>query len=114
MPREFGRNVRIAEIIRRLAAPELATVARTHALGLVTITDVEVSADLTTARIFVSVYGANDTPNLAPLREALPAVRTLAARTMRIRKIPQLALEFDDSVARGARIAELLQPINKS
>lgn len=111
MPREFGRHVRIAEVIRRVAAPELDGVARTHALGMVTVTGVEVSRDLTRALILVSVYGHGDAPpNLAPLRAALPALRSLIARAMRIRKIPQLALALDESIGRGARIAELLAP----
>jgi ribosome-binding factor A len=60
------------------------------------------------AKIFVSVLNPSSDRTLTILREALPQIRSAVAHSLRIKKIPQLALELDQSVANGARIAALL------
>lgn len=110
MPREFGRNVRIAEAIHRAAAPVLAAAAREARLGMVTITGVDVASDLKHARIFVSVLGGPPLAEaLTNLRGVLPRLRTLVAGELRLKRLPELHLESDESVARGVRISELLR-----
>ena len=109
MPREFPRHVRIAQAIHRILAPEFTRLARAAGSGMTTITDVDVAGDLSVARIFVSVYGEQtDRATLQPFREALPQMRALIARDLRLKKVPTLSLVFDESVTRGARISELL------
>lgn len=110
MPREFGRNVRIAEAIQRIAAPLLTAIAREKKLGMVTITDVEVAGDLTLARIFVGVLGTPaETDAMGELRAMLPRIRTAVAQDLRLKKVPNLKLAEDTSAARSVRIAELLK-----
>ncbi|MSR13550.1 MAG: 30S ribosome-binding factor RbfA [Gammaproteobacteria bacterium] len=109
MPREFTRNVRIAEAIRRITAPEIDSLARAAGLGMVTITDVNVASDLSIACIYVSVYGTSSAPTkLEPLRDALPQLRSKVAHELRLKKMPKLIFELDKSVSHGARISELL------
>ena len=111
MPREFGRNIRIAEAIRRITAPHLTSLARDYALGMISITNVAVAGDLSTAKIAVSVLGNSaESEVLRKLRAHLPQLRTVVARELRLKKIPMLYLEEDRTMARGARIAELLNP----
>lgn len=111
MAREFTRNVRIAEAIRRITAPEVDALARAAGLGMVTITEVDVASDLSVACIFVSVLSNHaDSPKLDALRLALPRLRSKVAQELRLKKMPKLTLEFDPSVARSARISELLAP----
>ncbi len=109
MPREFPRHVRIAQAIHRILAPEFTRLARAAGVGMTTITDVTVASDLSVATLFVSVYGEQaKSAALEPLRAALPQMRSLIARDLRLKKVPTLVLEFDETVARGARISELL------
>ena len=112
MAREFTRNVRIAEAIRRITAPEVDALARSAGLGMVTITKVDVASDLSVACVFVSVLSshADTAPKLDALRLALPRLRSKVARELRLKKMPKLTLAFDESVARSARISELLAP----
>jgi len=110
MPREFGRNVRIADAIQRVAAPLVTALAREHKMGMVTITGVDVAADLTVAHLFVSVLGAPpDMDAIGLLREALPRIRTAVAQELRLKKVPALKLSVDSSAERSVRIAELLR-----
>lgn len=110
MPREFGRNVRIADAIQRVAAPLVTALAREHRLGMATITGVDVAADLTVAHLFVSVLGAPEgTDAIALLREELPWIRTAVAQELRLKKVPALRISIDGSAARSVRISELLR-----
>lgn len=110
MPREFGRNVRVAETIQRIAAPVIAGLARDHGWGMVTVTDVAVATDMTVATVFVSVLGKDDAaPVVAAMKPFMPQVRAAVARDLRLKKCPTLHVAEDRSIVRGARIAALLR-----
>lgn len=110
MPREFPRKVRVAESIQRLLAEPLAQAGRDAGLGMLTVTDVEVATDLSTATVFVSAFGAGATHDkiLATLRDLRADMRQRIARDLRMRKAPTVSFAIDDSIANGARISELL------
>lgn len=110
MPREFGRNVRVAETIQRIAAPVMAGLAREHGWGMVTVTEVVVATDMTVATVFVSVLGKDDaSPVVAAMKPFMPQVRAAVARDLRLKKCPALHVAEDRSIVRGARIAALLR-----
>ena len=110
MPREFGRNVRVAETIQRIAAPVVADLAREHGWGMVTVTDVAVATDMTVATLFISVLGqARPIDVVTEMRGFLPQVRSAVARDLRLKKCPALQVVEDRSIVQGARIAQLLK-----
>ncbi|HEY2915971.1 MAG TPA: 30S ribosome-binding factor RbfA [Candidatus Limnocylindrales bacterium] len=82
-------------------------------IGFVTITDVETAPDLSHAQVWVSVIGqpAERTASLAALRRAMPYVRRLLGQRLRLRRIPELHLRFDDTTERGTRVLKLLSEI---
>lgn len=110
MPREFPRKVRIAESIKRLLAEPLALAARDAGLGMLTVTDVEVTSDLSNATVYVSAFGSSASKEqvLGQLRELRLDMRQRIARDLRIKKVPNLHFALDESIATGARINELL------
>lgn len=110
MPREFGRNVRIAQTIKRIVAPAVAAIARDAGLGMATVTKVEVAADLSQARVLVSIYMAPSAaaPDIDALKAQAPELRQLVARELRLKKTPAVVVALDESIARVARISELL------
>jgi len=81
--------------------------------GVISITGVETSPDLSTARVFVSVLGddaeANET--LAHIRRASAFFRRELASRLNIRRTPELDFRLDRSIADGARIERLLREI---
>jgi ribosome-binding factor A len=113
MPREFPRHVRIAESIRRVLAEPVMRAGRDAGVGMLTITYVNVAPDLTQARVSVSalapVEGRDPMPTLRDLR---PAMRQIVARELNLKKIPVIFFELDDSIARAARIGDLLNDRN--
>lgn len=110
MPREFPRSRRVAEEIQRALSEALSSELQDPRLGLVTVTDVELSRDLSHARIYFSAMGGSDAVADAQraLRAARGRLRHTLARQLKLRSIPELRFEYDDSMEKGARIDALL------
>jgi len=108
------RPERVAERIKREAADILESQIRDpRVTGMVSVTDVEVTQDLSYARIYVSVL-ASSTPVddvLRVLQSAAPFVRRQLAPRLELREVPQIRFLLDDSIERGARVDELLRKI---
>jgi ribosome-binding factor A len=97
----------IAEILEhRLNDPRLAG-------RVVSVTDVEVTPDLSFARVFVSVLedGPERERALAALQSAAGFVRHLLSERLDLREVPEIRFVHDSSIERGARVEELLRRI---
>jgi len=79
-------------------------------LGLVTVTRVEVSADLSHARVHVGVLGgeAERTKGLAVLQGAAGFVRRELGRRLRVRQVPEIEFRYDKGLDATDRVARLL------
>lgn len=108
------RPERVAEMIKRETADILENQVRDPRVsGMVSVTDVEVTQDLSFARIYVSVLpqGASVADVLRALQSAAPFVRRQLASRLDLREMPEIRFEHDDSLERGARVDELLRKI---
>lgn len=76
-----------------------------------TITRVEVSDDLSSAKIFYSVYGTegDKTRTAHMLEDASGFVRKQVGRVLQTRRIPALRWIYDDSIEQAARIQDTIQ-----
>ncbi|WP_068141745.1 30S ribosome-binding factor RbfA [Limnochorda pilosa] len=94
----------LGDVVRNLKDPRV---------GFVTVTDVEVSNDLSHVKVFFSVYGDEEARRQAEegLRAAQGFIRTELGRRIRLRLTPEVDFRFDASVERGARIDRLLHEI---
>jgi len=110
------RIQRINEIIRDELADLLRREVRDPALGgLISITGVETTTDLRTARVYVSVLGDEEEARatVQRLQNAARFLRGLLGERIRIRHTPELEFRYDSSIARGARIMGLLRQIRE-
>jgi ribosome-binding factor A len=83
---------------------------------MVSITDVEVTPDLRQARVFVSVFGSDEGANASfeALDRAAGFIRgELAKQHLRLRYLPEIEFRRDDSLARGVRIVQLLDQVQR-
>src|SRR5690606_41349978 len=80
-------------------------------IGVVTISDVEVSPDLYHAKVFYSVMGEDEDRSRAAegLRAAAGFLRTEIGRRMHIRRAPELHFSYDDTLRHAMHIEQLLQ-----
>ena len=101
---------RINELIREVIGGAITTELQDPRIGFVTVTAVETSPDLRSARVFVSVLGdtAERKATLSGLASSHGVLQAAIAREMRIKRTPTLSFHYDDSIERGARLSELL------
>ncbi len=110
MPREFPRARRVEEQLKRLLSELVRREVKDPRVGLVTITAVEVSRDLTHAKVFFTPFaGIGDAAvALEALQHAAGYLRIQVRNQMRLRAAPELAFQLDDSIERGARLSALI------
>ena len=110
MPREYPRARRIEEQLKRLLADLVRREVKDPRVGLITITSVEVSKDLSHANVYFTPFaGTGDAAAaLEALQHAAGFLRHQVRNQMRLRVAPELVFRIDDSVERGARLSALI------
>ncbi len=111
MPKAFNRTRRIGEQLQRELAQLIRDEIKDPRLGMVTVMDVEVSRDLSHAKVFVTVLSADEeqrAASVAILNEAAGMLRGLLGRRLRLRTIPQLHFLYDQSIEKGAELSALI------
>lgn len=85
-------------------------------LGFVTVTEVAVSKDLRTARVYVSVLGSEEqwAGSLAALESARGFIRNWLVPRLRMRAIPHLSFQPDRSMAHAAHIQAMLEELRRA
>lgn len=111
MPREFQRVLRVGEQVRRELAVLLRDEVKDPRIGMVTISDVEVSRDFARARVYFTIYGDQGIVSACQqgLDSAAGFLRGELGRRMKIRTVPQLRFIYDDTQQQGDKIAELIE-----
>lgn len=114
MPQGFGRHQRVAEQIRREIADLLREEIRQAGISLLTVTDCEVTRDLSFARIYYSVLNAEERDRAqAWLDSAAGHLRSELAHRMRLRSVPRLSFHFDPSIEHGMQMDALISAVRK-
>lgn len=113
--RPSHRVARVAEAIRHTVASFLTGHVRDPRVGFVTVTAVEVSADLAHARVRVSVMGSEEekTQSLAGLARAAGFLRTQLARELPLRVTPELRFELDRGLEHAQHIDQMLRGLKE-
>ncbi len=107
------RRSRLGEQLRRELSIRIDSLVRDPGLGSVTVTGVDVTADLWLARVYVEVHGsaAEKAESMAALRRAAPFLRTMISRELHIRRMPELRFHRDESIEAGQRIEAILREV---
>ncbi|MGH7230250.1 MAG: 30S ribosome-binding factor RbfA [Nitrospiraceae bacterium] len=111
----YKRASRVADQIRMEVADILMRKTKDPRVGFVTVTDVELTNDLRSARIFVTT-GQNeqaDTDTFAGLTKAAGFIRTELGRRLNLRYTPELIFQKDVTGPRGDRILSLLEGLGE-
>ncbi|HEY9845377.1 MAG TPA: 30S ribosome-binding factor RbfA [Candidatus Caenarcaniphilales bacterium] len=111
------RISRVAELIKREVSQMLLHDIKDDrvGIGMVSVTDVEVSGDLQHAKIFVSIYGTDQarTETMAGLKSATPFVRSALGARVRLRRTPEVLFLEDRSLERGNKVLSLLNQLSQ-
>ena len=109
------RIERVNSLIRQEISELLQRQVKDPRLGnLVAVTDVSTSPDLRHAKIFVSRIGSEEEKQetLSVLVAASGFFRNELAKRLRLRHIPELSFQWDDSIERGAHLLELIDQVS--
>ncbi len=111
MAREYARTDRVGQQIQKEIALILMREVKDPRLSMTTVSDVEVTRDLAYAKVFVTFLTNDDNEikeSITVLNEAAGFIRSLLAKQLRARIMPQLRFVYDKSMAEGVRMAALV------
>ena len=113
-----GRRVeRVAALIRRELSQLLVNGIRDERihLGMVTITNVEVSGDLQHCKVFVSIYGEENHKDtvMTCLNTASGFLRGELGRNLQLRRAPEIVFHLDRGIEKGTSVLNILDRLNK-
>ena len=104
-----GRPQKLADQIQRELSDLLARELRDPRVGMLTITSVDVSPDISHAKVFFTLLEKDKLPGtLEGLRRAAGFLRSQLAKRIRLYTTPELRFEYDESVERGDRLSRLI------
>src|SRR4030066_1628964 len=102
---QYSRALRVQDLLKKEISQIILEMLKDPQIGFVTITAVEVSADLKLAKVFYSVLGTPpEKQNTASaLNRARGFIQGEHNRRVRMKKTPQINFEFDHSLDYGSR-----------
>ena len=110
------RQDQLGEVIAHELSDLIRTRMKDPRIGFASITDVDLSADLRHAKVFVSVMGdaqeQHDT--LGALNHASGFLRHELAQRLTVRHTPEIAFRLDESIAHGAHVLDLINQVSAS
>ena len=107
----FSRKDRVSEQVRRELAELIRTELKDPRVGMISITDVEVTADYAHAKVFFSTLASSENlPGvMVGLQKASGFLRRELGKRISIHMTPQLHFVFDQSLERGADLDKLIK-----
>lgn len=113
IPRTVRLNSLLKEVVSEVIHRDMHH--KTHVNEFVTITRVDITADLSFAKVYISMIGkdADKIKALDELNENARQIAHIAMKKVRMRKFPVLSFEFDTGLEKQMRIEELLHKVSK-
>lgn len=117
MAREFNRKDRFSEVVMRELALMIQREVSDPRVGMVTVSDVNVTSDLKYAKVYVTRLNGFESEQdmqecLKGLNSAAGYLRRGLAGRVKLRNIPELQFVYDKSLENGFRMDELIAKAN--
>lgn len=114
MRRDFSRTDRVSQQLQKEVALIIQRDIKDPRVGMATVSSVEVSKDLSFARVFITFYNADDAKMKTAveiLNEASGFIRTMLGKRVRVRVVPELRFVLDNSLMHGMHISNLVDEV---
>jgi len=112
MAKEYSRTQRVADYLQRELADLIQHQVRDPRVGMVSVTGVSVSRDLSYAKIYFTELGRDSSDDAKEctqvLNRAAGFLRSQLSKTSAMRSVPQLRFYFDNSVGHGRYMEDLI------
>ncbi|WP_411844090.1 30S ribosome-binding factor RbfA [Salinicoccus sp. HZC-1] len=106
-----NRHERVAEEVKKVVSETIRTKVSNPNIGMVTITDVELTKEMETATVYYTSLNENKEEVSEGLEKSKGLIRSEVAKEIRIRKAPELAFKYDNSIEYGNKIESLIKEI---
>ncbi|MFQ1004641.1 30S ribosome-binding factor RbfA [Gilliamella sp. CG22] len=117
MAKAFNRSSRVGHELQKEIAIILQREIKDPRLGMVTVSGVDISRDLSYAKVFVTFLNDDDPQiieqGLTVLNDAKGYIRTLIGKAMRLRIIPEIKFFYDESLVKGMQMSSLVSDVIK-
>ncbi len=113
--KDTRRIDKLGDLIKEEISNLLIKEIRDPRIGMLTITDVEVSRDIRAAKVFYTVSGDDNARREAQrgLESAVGFIRSSVAHNLTIRRMPELTFMFDKSLDYGQKIDRILEELKE-
>jgi ribosome-binding factor A len=106
--KSFSRSQRVGQQMQRVLSELIRREIRDPRLGMVTLTEVRMSPDMSYARIYYSTLGGDQSKAQGILDAAAELLRGPAGRALSLRHAPELRFVQDELIETGARLSALI------
>jgi len=107
-----GRPQKVADLIQRELSELIRLEVRDPRVGMLTITSVDVSPDLSHAKVFITLLQKEKVEDtLLGLQRAAGFLRSQLAHRMKMYTTPELRFVYDESVERGDHLSRLIDSV---
>jgi len=109
-----GRPRRVADLMQRELSDLLRREVRDPRVGMITITSVDVSPDLSHAKVFFTLLEKKDVETtIQGLQRAAGYLRSQIAHRIKLYTTPELRFVYDESIERGDKLSQLIDEANR-
>lgn len=111
------RNQRINEELKKIVSNVIQNEIKDPRINsMISVTNVSVTKDLRYAKVYVSIFGSesNKIETLEILKNSSGFIRKEVGKNIKLRYIPEIIIEFDNSIEHGMHIDSLLKKIKEN
>jgi len=114
--RKFAKTDKISDLIHHAISNAFLMELEDEALRWVTLTDVQVSRDLSVAKIYYAVVEQQLSREAAAkaLQDNMRALRAYLGKNLRLKQTPDLRFYYDETLDRARHIEDLLESIHRN
>jgi ribosome-binding factor A len=109
------RHERVRELLKRAIGEAIRREFNVNDVGLITVNDLDVSGDLKSAVVFISILGnaGQQKHALQVLEQHRIRIQSLIAKSVILKFTPTLKFVVDDSIVRGNRVLQIIEELEK-
>ncbi len=112
----YKRSERVSRLLKEEVSRIIRQEIKDPRVGFVTVTGVDVSADLRHANIFISIYGDDESveKSMEGLNKSASFIRREIGERIKLRYVPAIHFKYDESIERASRIFKSINEIKKN
>ena len=110
------RHERVRELLKRSIGEAIRREFHVNDVGLVTVNDIDMSGDLKSAIVFISILGNADQQKrgLQKIENNRIRIQSLVAKSVVLKFTPTLKFVMDNSIVRGNKVLQIIEELEKT